>query len=416
MVRLVTQRSARLGLLFLPTAIIAVAVVLTTGIAFLVQERTIRDATGERVMEVAESLAGLSQVRDVLGTIADTHSSDIALATAELQPLADVVERAAGVDYVVITDARGYRVTHPTPAMRGEPVSTEHESVVGGARFLGTETGTLGETLRAKVPVYGAEGETVGTLSVGILETRIAEDYAESVGQLLPWAIAALLGGSLASSLIAAAIERRFRRLDAVDREAAELRRGAAALTEQAHEFHTQLHVIHGLVSYGDTAEALEYIAGITAVATAHSDNDFSGQPLLRATLDVLRAELGARGARLETDIRVTSEVDQGVTLVLANLCRNAGEAGATVVRCELEESGGRFVGSVADNGPGITPELGTRIFQRGISSKSQGDGGRHGIGLDLVRREVTDRGGTIEVSRALLGGARFGFEMAVNS
>lgn len=425
MVRVSTQRSARLGLLFLPTAIIAAAVALTTGIAFVVQERSIREATGERVTEVAESLAALVQVREVLAAIeAERGAAALAAASAELQPLADVVERAAGVDYVVITDERGYRVAHPTPSLRGELVSTAHEQVVAGQPFLGTETGTIGETLRAKVPVYGigggavggdaTRGEVVGTLSVGILESRIAEDYAEATAQLLPWAVGALVLGSLASSAIAAAVERRFRRLDAVGREAAELRRSTAALSEQAHEFHTQLHVVHGLVSYGDTAAALEYIAGVTAVTTDTRDTEFTGQPLLRATLDVLSAELGARGARLEAQIEVTTAVDEGVTLVLANLCRNAGEAGATVVRCELREFAGRFTGVVEDNGPGISTALGERVLLRGVSTKREAGAVERGVGLDLVRREVTARYGAVVVARSSMGGARFEFDMVV--
>ncbi|MBL3700049.1 histidine kinase [Leucobacter luti] len=399
-------------MLFLPTVIVFAAVAVTASIAFAVQERSIRDATGERVTDVALSLAELAQVRDVLAV---AHE-DFPAAMAELQPLTTVVERAAGVDYVVISDEEGIRVTHPTPAERGRPLSTDNSSVLAGNTYLGTETGTIGMTLRAKVPVRDDAGEVIGVLSVGILESRIAADSAQAVSRLLPWVIGALVVGTLGSSIIAALLERRFRRLDEAARDTAELRRSSAALQEQSHEFTTRLHVIHGLISHGDAEQALSYIAGVTPVTTGGADAALSDQPLLRATLDVLRAELGAHGARLDAEVFVESEVDEEVTLVLANLCRNAGEAGATIVRCALGERDGVFVGEVADNGTGVAAGEADRVFARGVSTKRDPSGLGRGIGLDIVRRAVAARGGSVELGRADLGGARFRFDMAVRA
>ncbi|UTX54721.1 histidine kinase [Leucobacter aridicollis] len=395
-------------MLFAPTVIVVAVVVLTTGIAYTVQERGIRETTGERVSSVASSLAELTQVRSALALV----HSDVSAAAAELQPLADVIERAAGVDYVVISDERGIRVTHPTPAERGKRVSTDNSSVLAGETFLGTETGTIGRTLRAKVPVRATDGEIIGALSVGILESRIADDASEALRRLLPWALGALVVGTLLSSTVAALLERRFRRLDAEAREHEGLRRTAAALQEQSHEFVTRLHVIHGLVTHGDTSEALHYIEGVSPVTTTAHGASLSTQPLLRATVDALRAELGAHGARLEAEFAVTSEVDEEVVLVVANLCRNAGEAHATVVLCALTEVDGVFHGDISDDGDGIPAADIERLFTRGVSTKSDRTGTGRGIGLDLVRRTVAGRGGTVEVSRSASGGARFRFTM----
>ena len=405
-----TPRSVRLAMLFLPTLIVVVAVGLTASIAASVQERSIRDTTAERVSDVASSLAELAQVRSALALV----EVDMSAAIAELQPLADVIERAAGVDYVVITDERGIRATHPTPAERGREVSTDNSAVLAGETFLGTETGTIGPTLRAKVPVRDPAGEIIGTLSVGILESRIAADASEAFGRLLPWVIGALGVGTLASSAIAAVLERRFRRLDEAAREAAELRRTAAALQEQSHEFLTRLHVIHGLVSHGDVDDALSYIAGVAPLTSGDPHEGLSEQPLLRATVDALHAELRALGAELHVDIAVTTEVDEETTLVLTNLSRNAGEAGATTVHCSLVERDGWFLGEVSDDGSGIAAADAERVFARGVTTKHDVSGHGRGIGLDLVRRTVSGRGGSVELGRAAQGGARFRFEMSV--
>ncbi|WP_200331967.1 ATP-binding protein [Leucobacter sp. L43] len=402
-----TSRFARLAILLLPTLLVLASVGVTTSIAVSVQESSIREATGERVRDVATSLAQLDQVRSVLERTGD----DVGDATRELQPLADVVEQAAGVDYLVITDDRGIRITHPTPALRGGHVSTSIDDVLAGQEFLGTERGTIGTTLRAKVPVRDDAGAVIGSLSVGILESRISADFEGALRQLLPWALGALLIGTLASSALAALLERRFRRLDALATEAESMRRTSAALREQTHEFHTRLHVIHGLVSHGDTTEALAYIASAAPIDESDGPAEVH-HPLLRATLDALRAELGGLGAVLETAIDVERDVDEDVTLVLANLCRNAGEAGATRVRCALIEADGVLHGEVADDGPGIAAPTAHRVFARGFSSKGDATGFGRGIGLDLVRRVIADRRGTVEVGRSDLGGARFRFEL----
>jgi signal transduction histidine kinase len=99
---------------------------------------------------------------------------------------------------------------------------------------------------------------------------------------------------------------------------------------------------------------------------------------------------------------------------VISNLCRNAGEAGASLVRCALRQEGSRLRGVVEDDGPGVDPREAERIFASGYTSKPDPTGTGRGLGLDLVRRTVGARGGAVELSGSALGGARFAFEMEV--
>lgn len=400
-------RLARLGMLLLPSIIVLVCVGITAAIAVSVQERSIRAATTERVTDVATHLAELDQVREAIVQDRET-------ATAALQPLTDVVQRAAGVDYVVITDDTGIRITHPTPAERGKPVSTDPSRALAGETYVGTEEGTRGLTLRAKTPVLDDRGEVIGILSVGILESRIAEDFGEAVAALLPWIVGALVVGTLANTLVSAAIRRRFRGADEMTREIEHQRTTTALLREQTHEFRTRLHVLHGLVSHGDTADALAYIEGVAPVQTAAREEDPAAHPLLRAVVEALRAELAELGTSLSPEIDLRSEPDDDLVLVVTNLCRNASEAGATRVRLQLVESEGAVRGVVDDDGPGIDPAQRSQIFALGFSSKTDRSGAGRGIGLNLVRRIVTGREGALEVGDSPLGGTRFAFDMHV--
>ncbi|MDD7944836.1 ATP-binding protein [Microbacterium sp. NE2HP2] len=414
--------AARLVLLVLPSVVTLAALSATVATALAAQERTIREATTERVLEVASSLADLPEVREAVtgamsagspSVLAD--AADLAPATAILQPIAELVGEAAGVYYVVITDDEGVRITHPLASERGVQVETANASVLAGETFVGTEVGASGPSLRAKVPVRGSDGTPIGMVAVGVLESQIAGELDEAVGALLPWAIGALVVATLASSILTAAVERRFRRLDVIAAEHAQMRRTATALREQSHEFSTRLHVIHGLLSRGDTDEARGYIEDIASVRRPLGTGDDGArddQPVLAAMIPTVRAELHEIGARVRFDLDIDDDIDEGVVSVVSNLCRNAAEAGAANVICELGRRGSRIVGSVDDDGPGVEPRVARRIFAPGYSSKTDTTGLGRGLGLDVVRRIVTARSGSVEVGRSALGGARFAFEL----
>lgn len=394
-------RGRVLFVLLMQCLVVLACVGATTAIAAAVQERSIRTATSERVLGVARSLAALDQVRSAVVL-------PLAQATAELQPLADLVAEASGVDYVVITDADGIRITHPTEAERGKPVSTDPSGVLAGETFLGTETGTLGPTLRAKVPVRDGD-RVIGAASVGILESEIAADFTAALSGLIPWVIGSVLVGCLASAALTSLVRRRVRRLEAHSRELQSQRRVASALREQTHEFHTRLHVIRGLVAEGDDDGALDYIADLVPVTTTTEVAVDVGDPRLRALLEATGSELVARAGRLEIDEHTSvprAILDDDDLLVVANLCRNAAEAAHGVVRVLVQAGDGHVHIEVADDGPGVAPELLGRIFERGVSTKD-GNGAR-GVGLDLVRRIVGGRDGTIDVGTSALGGALF--------
>lgn len=391
--------------LVMQCAVVLLCVAVTTVIAVSVQESSIRTAVRARVLDVSQSLAALPQVHAAV-------PGDRAAATRSLQPLATTVQNAAGVDYVVITDADGIRVTHPQREARGKPVSTDPTEVLSGETFVGTETGTLGPTLRAKVPIVVGD-DVIGTVSVGILESEIATDLADAIAGLMPWVVGSVLVGCVASAGLTALLRRRMRRLEQDARELDVQRRIARALRDQTHEFDTRLHVIRGLVAEGQNDAALEYVGGIAAV-TGADDRGLIADAALRALLDAIAGDLAAGGGRLR--VGATSTVPRGMLddddlTVIGNLVRNAVEAtggqGTLDVTVRLDE--GMLHIEVADDGPGIDRDMAERIFHRGMSTKS---GPERGVGLDLVRRVVRSRNGTIEVGQSALGGARFAVDL----
>jgi two-component system sensor histidine kinase PhoQ len=66
---------------------------------------------------------------------------------------------------------------------------------------------------------------------------------------------------------------------------------------------------------------------------------------------------------------------------------------------------GDRVVLAVEDDGPGIDPDRGRELLQRGVRADESVPG--HGIGLAVVRDIASAYGGDVTIGRSPLGGAR---------
>jgi two-component system sensor kinase FixL len=124
-----------------------------------------------------------------------------------------------------------------------------------------------------------------------------------------------------------------------------------------------------------------------------------------------------------EHGVRVTYRFDRKSDLVMAdrvqvqqvtlNLVRNAVDAMTTspkralVISTDVIGDGFARV-SVADTGPGLSPEVADRLFQPFVTTKAQG----MGVGLSISRTIIEAHGGRIWVEPNLDGGATFHFTL----
>jgi two-component system C4-dicarboxylate transport sensor histidine kinase DctB len=97
---------------------------------------------------------------------------------------------------------------------------------------------------------------------------------------------------------------------------------------------------------------------------------------------------------------------------VLVNLLQNAIEAleGTPSARIEMQiidEKTHVYI-TISDNGPGISDNIKSKVFTPFFTQKPHG----LGIGLGIVKDIMNDFGGTIEVTRPLLGGATFKLQL----
>lgn len=192
--------------LLLLQLLIVVGTVATVGVvATLMQSDQIRDSYRQQMVGVAQSVATLPSVR------AAFDSRD---PSSTIQPLAELIRQASGVTYVVVTDRRGIRYSHPDPDRIGEPVSTDPSQALDGRVFVGTQTGTLGRSWRVKVPIRDDDRAVIGMVSVGVLEAELREDLLDSLPALIGWLVAAAVVGTLGAVYVSRLVWRQIYRLE----------------------------------------------------------------------------------------------------------------------------------------------------------------------------------------------------------
>ena len=103
---------------------------------------------------------------------------------------------------------------------------------------------------------------------------------------------------------------------------------------------------------------------------------------------------------------------------VFANLIHNAVKFSPadTEVRVGVRRDGRMLEGSVADDGPGVSPADQARIFERFYKAdRTRTAGGGTGLGLAIARHIVEGHGGEIRVDSEEGGGATFAFTIPVS-
>ena len=202
---MVRKVSLRTQLLALQLLIVLTSVCLVGVVATLMQAAQIRESYQQQMIGVAQSVATLPSV---------VEAFDTADPSGTIQPIAELIRQASGVTYVVVTDDEGIRYSHPDPDRIGEPVSTDPSVPLSGETYVGTQTGTLGESWRVKVPIRDEEDRVIGTASVGILESELRADLYDKLPWLGLWLIGAVLVGTLGAIWVSRLVWRRIYRLE----------------------------------------------------------------------------------------------------------------------------------------------------------------------------------------------------------
>ncbi|WP_298365097.1 PAS domain S-box protein [uncultured Bradyrhizobium sp.] len=179
--------------------------------------------------------------------------------------------------------------------------------------------------------------------------------------------------------------------------EAARIRDALERAAQQALRAGDIIKRLREFVAKGETQHSLESPATLLEEAVALA--------LLGAK------EQGIRVA-IRSDRDMPSIVVDKIQIqqVVLNLVRNAIEAMASSPRRELTvgvtKANGVATFTIADTGPGISPDIADRLFQPFITTKEHG----MGVGLSICRTIIESHGGRIDVMPNSGGGTVFQF------
>ena len=227
-VRLATQ------VLLLQVAVVVLTLGIAGGLLAFFSHERIQAEVGTRALDVARVVAFAPAIRTDVARLDDTGlpqgpALTDELANGQLQLIASEVQKRTDVLFVVITNDRGIRLAHPNTDELGKPVSTDPSEALAGHETVSRQSGTLGPSIRAKVPILRPNSqEVIGEVSVGISTSAVRQQLWTDVRVAAVLVGGALLIGIVGSLLLA----KRWRALTLglQPSELAEMVRGQAAV------------------------------------------------------------------------------------------------------------------------------------------------------------------------------------------
>jgi two-component system CitB family sensor kinase len=152
------------------TLMVLVTVALTVSVLYLSLTNRIYEATQtqeeEQLLSIAEIVAAQPLVVETLSNGATNP---------EIQAYTDQITETYQLDFVVVMTMDRIRLTHPDPDKINEPFQGgDEEAALSGEETTSIAQGTLGQSLRAFVPVFNADNTEIGVVAIGIKTTTLA--------------------------------------------------------------------------------------------------------------------------------------------------------------------------------------------------------------------------------------------------
>ena len=221
-------------------------------------------------------------------------------------------------------------------------------------------------------------------------------DFSPRMMRLLVGVAAAvIIWGAVMDIREAMSTRRLLSQLDAMDDTIDAMEKLNNTLRAQRHDFLNHLQVVYSLMEMEEYGEANSYIEKVYGRITAVSRVLKTASAPINALLQVKLAACEKAGVQVTLNITSTwKELPISgweMCKVLSNLIDNAIDAMADLpngkkhLTITLTENLKEYVFSVANTGTPIAPDDQQRIFEPGVTTKSDG----HGMGLFIVRETL---------------------------
>src|SRR5207302_2974720 len=186
-------------IVLLQLALITLTVGAGLAVSIYQARNTLDKQTGRESLMIAQTVASIPAIRRAFATPRPWRT---------IEPIAERIRTMTGAAFVVVANLDGIRYSHPNRALIGKRVSTDPGPALLGQNYIGVQTGTLGRSVRAKVPIRGVGGEVIGFVSVGVLEKTVSAHLRSDLPVILIPPLIGLILGAAGSVLLARRIKR----------------------------------------------------------------------------------------------------------------------------------------------------------------------------------------------------------------
>ncbi|ARO16548.1 sensor kinase citA VC0791 [Bacillus cereus G9241] len=183
------------------STLILVVLMLTSYLFYYILSETVEEQIGKRALHVAKTVAAIPEIKEAFPK--ENPASVI-------QPIAERIRMDTEADFIVVGNKEGIRYAHPERDKIGEAmIGGDNKGVLlEGKSYVSKATGSLGPSLRGKVPIRNQENEIIGVVSVGFSMDDI-HGAVEVYGKRVFWiTIIGLLIGVIGSIYLAGSIKR----------------------------------------------------------------------------------------------------------------------------------------------------------------------------------------------------------------
>ena len=141
----------------------------------------LEEKIGKQALQVSQTVARIPLVRQ---QIIKPHPE------GQLQQLAEEIRQQTGAEFIVIGNSEGIRFSHPKPDRIGKKMvgGDNAPALERGESYVSRAVGTLGPSIRGKVPIFSEDDGIIGVVSVGYLleDVRgIVQEQQVKVGVLI---------------------------------------------------------------------------------------------------------------------------------------------------------------------------------------------------------------------------------------
>lgn len=178
----IRKRPMKLGTtVILMVSAVLFSVLLVVHLIYFSQiSNTTRDALADKALAVARTLANSPEIREGLKKKPEDSG---------IQAIAQAVNKRNDFLFIVVTDMKSIRYSHPEAQRIGQPFKGDDILLaLQGKENVAINRGFLAKALRVFTPIYDEHHQQIGVVSIGLELSRVTEQINNSRGSIF-WSI-----------------------------------------------------------------------------------------------------------------------------------------------------------------------------------------------------------------------------------